>query len=223
MQFLSAPALPHIITHGQKKGKSDQKGEKGYGMPIVGRIGRDAGVSGVGGAGVCAQGARAARAGGVLAVDGSADAQGARAGSAEGGSIRKRGTPLRRLHLTTAYGGASPQGEALRGRTPLRRLRPSQFGIVVLQRCRLQNSLPHWRCIRLYLPQRRIARLIRAAIAVQPPLKGKPYGEERRCGGYTSSGSLHSPPSPPRGRLTGRNAVKRLTNDCEQEDGTCQN
>lgn len=29
MQFLSAPALPHIITHGQKKSKSDQKGEKG--------------------------------------------------------------------------------------------------------------------------------------------------------------------------------------------------
>ena len=115
-------------------------------MPIVGRIGRDAGVSGVGGAGVCAQGARAARAGGVLAVDGSADAQGARAG----GSIRKRGTPLRRLQ-------------------------PSQFGIVVLQRCRLQNSLPHWRCIRLYLPQRRIARLSRAAIAAQPPLKGKAY------------------------------------------------
>ena len=97
-------------------------------MPIVGCIGRDAGVSGVGGAGVCAQGARAARAGGVLAVDGSADAQGARAGSAAGGSIRKRGTPLRRLQ-------------------------PSQFGIVVLQRCRLQNSLPHWRCLRLDLPQ----------------------------------------------------------------------
>ena len=58
-------------------------------MPIVGRIGRDAGVSGVGGAGVCAQGARAARAGGVLAVDGSADAQGARAGSAAGGSIKR--------------------------------------------------------------------------------------------------------------------------------------
>ena len=57
-------------------------------MPIVGRIGRDAGVSGVGGAGVCAQGARAARAGGVLAVDGSADAQGARAGSAAGGSVK---------------------------------------------------------------------------------------------------------------------------------------
>ena len=44
-----------------------------------------------------------------------------------------------------------------------------------MQRCRLQNSLPHWRCIRLYLPQRRIARLIRAAIAAQPPLKGKAY------------------------------------------------
>ena len=29
IQFLSAPALPYIITHGQKKGKSDQKGEKG--------------------------------------------------------------------------------------------------------------------------------------------------------------------------------------------------
>ena len=34
------------------------------------------------------QGARAARAGGVLAVDGSADAQGARAGSAAGGSVK---------------------------------------------------------------------------------------------------------------------------------------
>ena len=29
----------------------------------------------------------------------------------------------------------------------------SQFGIVVLRRWRLQNSLPHWRCIRLHLPQ----------------------------------------------------------------------
>ena len=28
---------------------------------------------------------------------------------------QEKGTPLRQLHLTTAYGGASPQGEALRG------------------------------------------------------------------------------------------------------------
>ena len=79
-------------------------------MPIVGRIGRDAGVSGVGGAGVCAQGARAARAGGVLAVDGSADAQGARAGSAEGGSIKRNAaeaaTPHHRLRRSLPSKGS---------------------------------------------------------------------------------------------------------------------
>ena len=59
--------------------------------------------------------------------------------------------------------------------TTLRRLRPSQFGIVVLQRRRLQNSLPHWRCIRLYLPQRRITRLISQDKPVHLLLKEKAF------------------------------------------------
>ena len=39
----------------------------------------------------------------------------------------------------------------------------------------MQNSLPHWRCIRLYLPQRRITRLIRAAKAAHLLLKEKAF------------------------------------------------
>jgi len=39
----------------------------------------------------------------------------------------------------------------------------------------LQNSLPHRRCIRLYLPQRRIARLIQAAKAAHLLLKEKAF------------------------------------------------
>ena len=48
----------------------------------------------------------------------------------------------------------------------------------------MQNSLPHWRCIRLYLPQRRITRLTTAYGGASPP--GEAFWRLRQCSNLVS-------------------------------------